>query len=199
MATSQPGFGTACPSRRLFRFDSPHRIPRTWLTLGSLLSWPSSCGPIGPRFVELVRIWNSSPDYSHGYLVIPLACWFLWRRRTLPSSEAAPSWCGLSLIVLAAAARMVAARFYFPEFDGCSLPLWLAGAAGCSAAGSARWAAPALAFLLFLVPLPATIETLLSQHRSRQLATTMSTWMLQCLGTAGDRRGDDDPARRPRA
>ncbi|HEX4070084.1 MAG TPA: exosortase, partial [Planctomycetaceae bacterium] len=132
---------------------------------------------------ELVRTWNSSPDYSHGFLVAPLAAWFLWRRRaTFPSSLLAPSWYGLSLIAVAAVARMVAARFYFPEIDGCSLPLWLAGA--CWLFGGwalLRWAAPSLAFLLFLVPLPATMETLLSQQL-QATATTMSTWTLQCLG-----------------
>ena len=99
-----------------------------------------------------------------------------------PWSQLAPSWAGLSLIALAAVARMAAARFYFPELDGCSFPLWLAGA--CWLFGGWALAAvgrPALAFLLFLVPLPATIETLLSQPL-QAIATTMSTWTLQCLG-----------------
>ena len=161
---------------------SPKRIPRIWLTIGIVLSgvfvWS-----YWSTLEELVRTWNSSPDYSHGFLVAPLAAWFLWRRRaTFPSSLLAPSWYGLSLIALAAVARMVGARFYFPEIDGCSLPLWLAGA--CWLFGGwalLRWAAPSLAFLLFLVPLPATMETLLSQQL-QATATTMSTWTLQCLG-----------------
>ena len=154
------------------------RIPRAWLAvaLGSLavLAWS-----YWSTVVELVRVWNSSPDYSHGYLVAPLAAWFLWRRRgTFPWTALAPSWAGLSLIALAALCRLAAARFYLPELDGCSIPLWLAGACWLFGGwGLLRWAAPALAFLLFLVPLPASIETLLSQPL-QAIATTMSTWTL---------------------
>ncbi len=84
---------------------------------------------------------------------------------------------------------MVAARFYFPEFDGISLPLWVAGALWLLGGGAlARWAAPALAFLLFLVPLPASIETLLSQPM-QAFATSMSTWVLQCLGQSAIAEG----------
>src|SRR5580698_6082805 len=93
---------------------SPKRVPRIWLTIGIVLSgvfvWS-----YWSTLEELVRTWNSSPDYSHGFLVAPLAVWFLWRRRaTFPWQKLSPSWYGLSLIVLASAARMAAARFYFP-------------------------------------------------------------------------------------
>jgi exosortase len=180
MATSQSL--DSSPGQAEVPSASPKRVPRIWLTIGIVLSgvfvWS-----YWSTLEELVRTWNSSPDYSHGFLVAPLAAWFLWRRRaTFPSALLAPSWYGLSLIALAAVARMVAARFYFPEIDGCSLPLWLAGA--CWLFGGwalLRWAAPSLGFLLFLVPLPATMETLLSQQL-QATATTMSTWTLQCLG-----------------
>ena len=183
MVTSQPT-ASKPPEADVPQAVSPSstRIAPAWiaaaLVLLAVLAWS-----YWSTFVELVHIWDSSPDYSHGYLVAPLAAWFLWRRRgTLPWSEIAPSWAGLTLIALAAAARVAAARFYFPELDGCSLPLWLAGACWLfGGAALARWAAPALAFLLFLVPLPATMETLLSQPL-QALATTMSTWTLQSFG-----------------
>lgn len=183
MVTTQPlESSTAEPDSPQADAPSPNHITPSWiaaaLVLLAALAWS-----YWSTFVELVNIWGSSPDYSHGYLVAPLAAWFLWRRRAaLPWSQIAPSWFGLSLIAVAAVLRLVAARFYFPELDGCSLPLWLAGV--CWLLGGwalARWAAPALAFLLFLVPLPASIETLLSQPL-QALATAMSTWVLQCLG-----------------
>jgi exosortase len=160
----------------------PKRVPPIWLAIGIIVAIVFAWS-YWSTLEELVGIWNSSPDYSHGFLVAPLAVWFLWRRRaTFPASQIAPSWFGLSLIALAALARLVAARFYFPEIDGCSLPLWLAGACWLFGGGALlRWAAPSLAFLLFLVPLPATMETLLSQQL-QATATTMSTWTLQCLG-----------------
>jgi exosortase len=184
MVTSQPAASEPRIPERTSSSDfaSFRRIPRNLVAAAAVLLsvfvWA-----YWSTFVELVHIWDSSPDYSHGYLVIPLALWFLWRRRnTLPYDRLHPSWWGLSLIVLAAGLRMVAARFYFPEFDGISLPLWVAGTLWLLGGGAlARWAAPALAFLLFLVPLPASIETLLSQPM-QAFATSMSTWVLQCLG-----------------
>jgi len=151
-----------------------------WLgaLLAALFGWA-----YWPTLQEIVSHWNSSPDYSHGYLVIPLAAWFLWARRvTCPVSSIAPSWGGLILLGLAAAARIISARMYLPEVDGWSIPLWLGGAVWlCGGWSLLRWAAPSLAFLWFMVPLPATVETLLS--RPLQLtATRLSTWTLECLG-----------------
>jgi exosortase len=134
-------------------------------------------------FVELIRVWDSSPDYSHGYLVIPLAAWFLWLRRdTLPRYRLRPSWWGFSLIALAACLRLVSARFYIPELDSCSLPIWIGGV--CWLLGGGKfllWASPSLGFLFFMVPLPASMETLLNRPL-QSLATSLSTWTLQSLG-----------------
>ena len=32
-----------------------------------------------PNFASLVRTWNREPDYSHGFLVIPIALVILWK------------------------------------------------------------------------------------------------------------------------
>src|SRR5262249_35421858 len=98
-------------------------IPKsTWVfaaLIATLAAWA-----YWPTLVDLVGHWNSSPDYSHGYLVVPVAAWFLWRRRDrLPWSQIAPSWGGLWLLGAAALVRLAAARFYLPELDGWSLPL----------------------------------------------------------------------------
>lgn len=184
MVTSQPAASAASLPEPPSPSDSysVRRIRRNLLAVAAVL-FSVFVWAYWSTFVELVSIWDSSPDYSHGYLVIPLAAWFLWRRRNaLPYLDIRPSWWGLSLIALAAGLRLVAARFYFPEFDGISLPLWVGGILWLLGGGAlARWAAPALAFLLFLVPLPASIETLLSQPL-QALATSMSTWVLQSLG-----------------
>jgi exosortase len=158
------------------------RVSRFGLIAGSLLLvFAGWC--YWPTLRDLVRVWDSSPDYSHGYLVIPLAAWFLWlRRRRLPWYHLGPSWWGFSLIAVAAGLRFVGARFYLPELDSCSLPIWAAGV--CWVLGGWRfllWASPSLVFLFFMVPLPATIETLLNRPL-QALATTMSTWTLQSLG-----------------
>jgi exosortase len=158
------------------------RISKVGILAGLLLlAFASWC--YWPTLMELVRTWDSSPDYSHGYLVIPLAAWFLWLRRDrLPRYMLGPSWWGFSLIALATGMRLIAARFYIPELDNCSLPIWAAGV--CWLFGGwrfLRWASPAIAFLFFMVPLPASVETLLNRPL-QSLATSMSTWNLQSLG-----------------
>src|SRR5579862_5860916 len=92
---------TVDDSNKPARRASPARIA-TAAFLVALIVWA-----YWPTLIELVHIWDSSPDYSHGYLVVPLAAWFLWRRRdTLPWRRIAPSWWGLSLIALAAVLRV---------------------------------------------------------------------------------------------
>ncbi len=136
-----------------------------------------------PTLADIVAHWNSNPDYSHGYLVVPLVAWFLWMRRgRAPIDSIAPAWGGFSLILLAATARIVSARLYLPEVDAWSIPLWIGGACWlCFGWRTFLWAAPSIAFLWFMVPLPGTVETMLSGPL-QGIATRMSTWTLQCLG-----------------
>ena len=35
-----------------------------------------------PNLRELESIWSSDPNYSHGYLIVPIALFILWRRLT---------------------------------------------------------------------------------------------------------------------
>jgi exosortase A len=42
---------------------------------------------------SLVDIWNSSDTFAHGYIILPITLWLLWRRRhALPIDAAAPYW-----------------------------------------------------------------------------------------------------------
>ena len=138
-----------------------------------------------PALQRIAVAWSSDPDYSHGFLVVPLAAWFLLRRR-----EKRPPWSvtrggviGGSLLLLAAAGlRFLAARLYLPEIDAWSLPLWIGGVV-CILAGPRMlgWAAPSIAFLWFATPLPGTLETWLSTPLQR-FAAILSTAVLQMLG-----------------
>jgi exosortase len=178
----------ADPPESIAKFALPDRVEprspalrRLCIGLGTFLvalgAWS-----YWPTIVGLIRVWDSSPDYSHGYLVLPLALLFLWLRRDrLPHYHLEPSWWGFSLIGLTAVLRVIGGRFYLPELDSYSIPIWLAGV--CWLLGGGRfllWTLPSLLFLFFMVPLPATVETLLSRPL-QALATTMSTWTLQSL------------------
>ena len=134
---------------------------------------------------RIVEAWASDPDYSHGFLV-PLICgWLLWIRRgsAPPSRSTTTDVVGaIGVIGLAAALRCLAARVYLPEIDAATIPLWIGGVVWLAAGRRvAAWALPAIAFLLFALPLPATLETAFSTPL-QLLAADASGALLRCLG-----------------
>jgi exosortase len=161
-----------------------------------------------PTLVSLVGAWNREPDYSHGFFVVPLAVYFLWARRDRypgtgsgkggsPDWGAAapgtfgkmgedpasgPAWLGLGLVAASVVVRFYGARFYLDALDGWSIMFWVAGVAwllgGWRVMG---WAAPSIAFLWFMVPLPYRMERWLSLPL-QGAATKLSCWILQALG-----------------
>jgi exosortase len=135
-----------------------------------------------PTFGQLIRLWTDQADYSHGFLVIPLAGFFLWLRRDRRPSTARPAVAaGLACLGLSLLVRTVGLRYAFDSLDGYSLILWVTGAV-LLVGGWAYvvWALPALLFLWFMVPLPFQLERLLSVPLQR-VATATSCFVLQCL------------------
>src|SRR4051794_27796858 len=54
-----------------------------------------------PNLRSLVTVWNRDPNYSHGYLVIPVALFIFWRRWTdAKISELRPSPWGWAMLVV---------------------------------------------------------------------------------------------------
>ena len=48
---------------------------------------------------SIVEIWNRSDTFAHGYIILPISLWLIWRRRhALPLDAAAPWWPGLLLL-----------------------------------------------------------------------------------------------------
>lgn len=136
-----------------------------------------------PTLKDIVHAWESEPDYSHGYLVIPAALFFLWTRRAAcPAAQSPGWWAGLSLVGLSLSIRLFAAAYYFESIDGWSMLLWLAGVVALLFGNAVLlWALPSIAFLVFMIPLPFRIEGLLSLPLQR-IATKASCWTLQLLG-----------------
>lgn len=136
-----------------------------------------------PTFQLLWTVWSGQADYSHGFLVIPLALAFLWLRRDMQPAEHHPApTVGLLLLAFSLYVRYVGLRYSFFSLDGYSLVIWVA-AVVLLLGGYAyfKWALPSILFLLFMVPMPFQIERMLSvplQH----VATSMSSFLLQCLG-----------------
>jgi len=136
-----------------------------------------------PTIKEMVIAWEKEPDYSHGFLVLPMALLFLWLRRfTFPGFGGRGWLAGGLLLITSLGVRLFAGAFYYEAVDGWSMVLWLAGCVALLfGAGVLRWSGPAIAFLVFMVPLPFRIEGMLSMPLQR-VATKLSCWGLQLLG-----------------
>ncbi len=112
-------------------------------------------------FVSLGYAWWTDDNYSHGFLIVPIAAYFLWeRRRRLASEATAPAMFGLvvllgSLVVLAVG--VLGAELFLMRVSLLGVlagaVLWLHGWRVL------RVAAVPLAFLILMVPLPALLFT----------------------------------------
>jgi exosortase len=127
--------------------------------------------------------WDLDPLYSHGYLVPVFACALLWLRRgMLKGRPFQPSAWGLALVALAAAMRLVPLWYGFSVTDRYSIIPTLAGLIlGVGGWTALRWAWPGIAFLLFMLHLPAGVDQWLAAPLQR-VATVASTNALQTLG-----------------
>ncbi len=135
----------------------------------------------GPNLRNLVETWNREPDYSHGYLVIPIALAIFYR--FWPGlADRSTSLIGWGLVVASLAARYA---FYargslwsetatlFPLIVGLGL-----ARLGWKIFGRI-W--PGFAFLIFLFPLPPALNSMLSQPLQK-VATTLSCFVLKSTG-----------------
>jgi exosortase len=121
--------------------------------------------------------------------VIPLAVAFLWLRRDRFPRQLSVSWWGLLLILASIAVRLAGAHYALTPCDGWSMILWLMGAAWCLGGWQlARWALPAVLFLLFMIPLPYRLEFVLSIPL-QSIAAGLSAFILQSLGQPGFAEG----------
>ncbi|MCO8122485.1 exosortase/archaeosortase family protein [Stieleria sp. TO1_6] len=169
-------------SEPLVAFPSPAKWPaRYWQVLAVLLAvflfsyWPT--------LRWMADAWINEPDYSHGWGVPLLAVMICYYRSELfPGAARDVSWGGLSLIVVAIVMRILGRFAYFDFFDGWSMLPMIAGAVWCLLGiRAAWWALPAIGFLMFAVPMPYQMESMLS-WKLQGVATELSTIFLRVLG-----------------
>ena len=143
-----------------------------------------------PTLAEFVDKWETEPDYSHGYLVVPLALCFLWvRRDRFPGAVDTLAWPGLILVLAGIGVRIFGA-YYFIPVDGWSILLWTAGIVWFFGGWRvAWWSAPSILFLWFMMPLPWSAERFFSVPL-QGMSTKLSCWTLQFLGYAALTEGN---------
>lgn len=136
-----------------------------------------------PTLRWLGESWWSEPDYSHGLLAAPVCAWLLWLRRDrIPRTWRGDARMGLAWIAGSVVLHAAAVALFITPLQGWSLLMWIAGM--CWLLGGRAvlaWCWPALAVLMFAIPLPYRAEQWLSLPLQRG-ATTLSCGLLQCLG-----------------
>lgn len=135
-----------------------------------------------PTLEFLVDKWSDDPQYSHGFLVPFFSGYLLWRNkdrfRDLHSSPVP----AVVLLTLTIPLRGLAGGLLFHQLDCLAFLLTLAAVA-LLIGGRKLFvlSGPAIAFLIFAVPLPYELERNLGGPL-RQAATITSTFFLQTLG-----------------
>lgn len=142
--------------------------------------------------VWMVGMWESSPDYSHGYFVAPFAAFLLWskRREIVELTAGDGLWLGLGLFGLAVAARLAGVVMGVITVEAVGFIIALTAIVAFIYGRSAWWnSLPAFAFLLFMVPPPNFVAGQLS-GALQMIATHVSTFSLQTLGIPAHSSGN---------
>lgn len=162
----------------------PQREPieGRWLVVGGLAMLASIVWAYWPTLAGMVHAWIRQPDYSHGFLVLPLAFGFLWfRRSSFPHDTIRPSLIGALLLLVTGGMRVFAGLYYLQPLDGWTFPLCIAGMIWLLfGVACLKWSLPSIVFLWFMVPIPYRAESWLSVPLQR-VATKISTACLQML------------------
>lgn len=155
--------------------------PRAWLAgiaVAAALLWAS-----GPTLLELAKKWAEDSRYSHGYLVPLFSAYLLWSRRARAAWDE-PSWWGIPLIAFGVGLCLAGRYLYFFWLNQMALVPLAAGAVLTLGGWKAlRWAAPSVAFLAFMVPLPYRLQVSLAVPLQR-VGTVASVYLLQTIGLA---------------
>jgi exosortase len=114
--------------------------------------------------LDLMFQWQTNTSYSHGPIVVPIAVWLLWHRK---STFPAVSTCWIGGIGLLTAAHLLLCLgeyFYVPAVQRWTIPIWLSGMIGVLW-GRRRlaWSLPGVCFLGFMIPIPFQLEMLANQ------------------------------------
>lgn len=162
---------------------------RAYLTTAGLLL--AAIGVFAPILHFMVIHWRIKPDYSHGFLVAPLAVYFAWERRgRLRRTPVEPSWWGLvplalgslSLAVGRLGVELMSMRTAFP-LTLIGLVLLLLGVRVF------RVLAFPLLFLFLMVPLPQSLVNVVA-FPLQLVAADLAVSGLHAIGIPALREGN---------
>jgi exosortase len=156
-----------------------------WLVAGALVLGFVGLlsGLYGAIGRDLVWQWWDDPDYSHGFLVPLLSGFLAWKRRKqLAALKPNGTWIGAAVLVIALAELLLGDLAGENFLMRSSIVLVLAGLVLFHRGWPTfRLLAFPLLFLLFMVPLPATVFYAVAFPLQR-LAAQNAAWVLDLMG-----------------
>lgn len=134
----------------------------------------------------IVDLWRTNSTFSHGILIVPIALWLAWGKRSeLGAIPWEPSWVGAAAVLACAAAWVVGRGVGVVGLEQfavvASIPALTLAVLGSQAA---RVLVFPLSFLMFAVPIGhALVPVLMS------VTADVATWLLQATGVPVLRAG----------
>jgi len=143
-----------------------------------------------PVLVELVEDWYADPNYSHGFLILPISGFLIWKNRKNLAPVERPSSLGvvilggglLMLILASAAAEYFTIRFSF-AMSVTGLGLFCLGWQNFRE----NWFS--FFFLLFMIPIPGVIYYSATMPM-QLLSSKMAYWALTLAGIPANLSGN---------
>jgi exosortase len=173
-------------SEELKRLMPERKVLAAWLVVAVAAAW-FHWGSLR----ILTFTWWHMEDYQHGFFVPLFSVYLLWvRRDMMPRSPARGIWWALPLFALWAVMRWGAIFFNYdcvPELA--MLPFLVAVTLFVGGWQGLLWAWPSLTFLIFMTPLPASLQSFASEQL-QALATFLSCWVIQTLGIPAMAQGN---------
>lgn len=163
-------------------------ITGNWLGLGWIFLAAGLLAACGSTLWKLAELWQSNPEYSHGFFVPLFTIWVIYARReeiqqSLGNRQSV--WVvllGTSLILLGGGMRVAGIFARALSVEGAALPVMFAGV--CFAALGWKTALrflPVVGFLIFMIPVPGVILNGVGMFL-QGVATEASTICFQLVG-----------------
>lgn len=139
-----------------------------------------------PTAASIVAIWNSSETFAHGYVIIPICLWLIWRRREVFAAIPAQPWApALALLAIAGLgwllARLGDVQFVMQYAFAAMIPLAALAMLGLRLGGALAFP---LAFIMLAVPFGEVfVEPLI------KLTADFTVWAVQATGIPVLRNG----------
>jgi exosortase len=185
-STEEPVPGRASSILKRLR-TLPPRLLALAIGMG-ILAWA-----YWPNLRDLYTVWSEEPNYSHGFLVIPLALGMFWLRladtRTDWQASRVPWWSWMPLVAI------LAVRVFAYEHNNHWLETaTLVPAVACLILALGGWSVlqrgwPAVVFLVFMLPLHRSANNMIALPL-QTIATLGSVFVMQLTGLWGIAEGN---------